>query len=165
MSSLPPARFFVTASSYNQGHISYDGRSANSSAWRGGAAYVQMCLTCGLEPGRPGKPSNCLCMCGLGKPGGCSLALHGNGDEDGKCRNCGGGRPEIPSIGTVEVKAKRPRWKYVPHVLRGERFDADRAADVGNDTAAATAAAVAAAVPAAAVVTAAAAPICSRQFR
>ena len=90
---------------------------------------MQMCLTCGLEPGRPGFVSKCMCMCGLGKPnGGCSLALHGNGDEEGKCRNCGGGRTEIASIGTVEVKAKRPRWTYVPHVLRGEAFDNDVAA-------------------------------------
>ena len=123
-------------------------------------------------------------MCGLGKPdGGCSLALHWNGDEEGKCRNCGGGRPEIPSIGTVEAKAKRPRWTYVPHVLRGEAFDSERAADgrtaaaVAYDTAA-TAAAVAydattsaataasaAVVPAAAAVAAAAAPVDSRQFR
>ena len=117
MSSLPPARFFVTASS--QRDISYDGRSANSSAWRGGAAYVQMCLTCGLEPVKAGRASNCLCMCGLGKRGaGCSRALSGLGDEEGKCSNCGGGRPEIPSIGTVEVKAKRPRSSYLPWPAR-----------------------------------------------
>ena len=114
-----------------------------------------------------------MCMCGLGKPdGGCSLALHGNGDEEGKCRNCGGGRPEIPSIGTVEAKAKRPRWTYVPHVLRGEAFDSERAADgrtaaaVAYDaTTSAATAASAAVVPAAAAVAAAAAPVDSRQFR
>ena len=80
---------------------------------------MQMCLTCGLEPVKAGRASNCLCMCGLGKRGaGCSRALSGLGDEEGKCSNCGRGRPEILSIGTTEVKAKRPRSSYVPHVLR-----------------------------------------------
>ncbi len=148
---LPPARFFITARSYKVGHISYDGRSPNSSAWRGGAAYVQMCMTCGLEPGRPGKLSNCMCMCGLGKPGrGCSRALHGNGDEDGKCRNCGGGRTEFPSIGTVEVKAKRPRSSYVPHVLRPGPSPVALAAAAAVAAAAAPAAAATAAPAAAA---------------
>jgi hypothetical protein len=118
MSSLPPAKFFVTASSQKD-IISYDGRAANSSVWRGGAAYVQMCLTCGLEPVKAGRASNCLCMCGLGKRGaGCSRVLSGLGDEDGKCSTCGGGRPEIPSIGTVEVKAKRPRSSYLSWAAR-----------------------------------------------
>ena len=104
---LPSTRY-VTVSSQS-GHISYDGRSETSSAWRGGAAYVQMCLTCGLEPYRPGKPSNCLCVCGLGKldGGSCSAPLQGHGDESGICRSCGGGRPEIHSIASTEVKPKR----------------------------------------------------------
>ena len=105
-----------------QGHIiSYDaGRSA-----RGGAAYVEICLmpTCGLEPGRAGFVSKCMCMCGLGKRGGtstksCGKPLRGHGDGNGICGLCGPGRPEIVSIGTTEVKAKRPRSSYVPHVLR-----------------------------------------------
>ncbi len=80
---------------------------------------MQMCLTCGLEPGRPGHLSNCMCMCGLGKRGGgCCRILHGHGDAEGKCKGCGGGRPEIVSIGTTEVKPKRSRESYVPHVLR-----------------------------------------------
>ncbi len=80
---------------------------------------MQMCLTCGLEPVKPGRASNCLCMCGLGKRGaGCSRAMSGLGDEEGKCSNCGGGRPEIPAIGTVEVKAKRPRSSYLPWPAR-----------------------------------------------
>jgi hypothetical protein len=114
-----PSRWCVTASSVPQDLISLDGRSAQSNAWRGGAAYVQMCLTCGLEPGRPGHLSNCMCMCGLGKRGrGCGGILHGHGDAEGKCKGCGGGRPEIVSIGTTEVKVKRSRESYVPHVLR-----------------------------------------------
>ncbi len=104
----PPARWFVTAGSQH-GNISYDGHSESSSVWRGGAAYVQMCLTCGLEPGRAGYVSNCLCMCKR-----CCRVLHGHGDESRLCDNCGGGRPEITSIGTVEVKAKRPRSSYLP---------------------------------------------------
>jgi hypothetical protein len=121
---LPTPRFVVTASNEQvQGRISYDGRSQTSSVWRGGAAYVQMCLTCGLEPGRAGFVSKCMCMCGLGKHGGmstksCGAPLQGNGDEHGICSFCGPGRPEILSIGTIEVKAKRPRSSYVPHVLR-----------------------------------------------
>ena len=121
---LPTPRFVVTASNEQvQGRISYDGRSQTSSVWRGGAAYVQMCLTCGLEPDRPGFASNCMCMCGLGKRGGhatksCGKPLRGHGDEHGICKGCGRGRPEILSIGTTEVKAKRPRASYVPHVLR-----------------------------------------------
>ena len=64
-----------------------------------------------------------MCMCGLGKHGGmstksCGAPLQGNGDEHGICSFCGPGRPEILSIGTIEVKAKRPRASYVPHVLR-----------------------------------------------
>ena len=106
---LPTTRF-VTASS-QEGRISHDGRSEGSSAWLGGAAYVQMCLTCGLEPSRPGKSSNCMCVCGLGALGGksCSAPLRGHGDASGICRSCGGGRPEIHSIATTEVKAKRAR--------------------------------------------------------
>ena len=66
--------------------------------------------TCGLEPGRPSHASNCVRMCGIGKGGGgCSSALDGNGDAEGKCRNCGVGRSDIVTIGKVEVKAKRPR--------------------------------------------------------
>jgi hypothetical protein len=162
MSSPPPTRWTVTASLYAH-RISYDGRSPNSSAWRGGAAYVQMCMTCGLEPGRPGFVSKCMCMCGLGKPnnGGCSLALHGNGDEEGKCRNCGGGRPSCPSIVTVEVKAKRPRWTYVPHVLRGDAFNAERAAG----PAVAAVAAVSAPVVVADATAVAADSVDGRQFR
>ena len=114
----PTPTWFVTAGS-QQGRISLDGRSARSSAWRGGAAYVQMCLTCGLEPSRLGHASNCLCMCGLGKGrGGCGRILHGHGNAEGMCRVCGGGRPEMVSIGTIEVKRKRSRESYVPHVLR-----------------------------------------------
>ncbi len=121
---LPTPRYVVTASNEQvQGRISYDGRSQTSSVWRGGAAYVQMCLTCGLEPGRPGFTSNCMCMCGLGKRGGhstksCGKPLRGHGDEHGICGGCGRGRPDMLSIGTTEVKAKRPRASYVPHVLR-----------------------------------------------
>jgi hypothetical protein len=118
MNPRQEAQWLVTAGSQH-GSISYEGRSVRSSVWRGGAAYVQMCLTCGLEPSRPGFASNCMCMCGLGKRGaGCSSVLNGNGDADGKCNNCGTGRPKIPSIGTIETKAKRPRSSYVPHVLR-----------------------------------------------
>lgn len=121
---LPPPQRYVTAGSQEvRGLVSYDGRSTRSIAWRGGAAYVQMCLTCGLEPGRPGRACNCMCMCGLGKRGGtstksCGKPLRGHGDGNGICGLCGPGRPEIVSIGTTEVKAKRPRSSYVPHVLR-----------------------------------------------
>jgi hypothetical protein len=105
-----PTQKYVTFSSVQRESISFDGRSAKSTYWRGGAAYVAMCLTCGLEPVKPGRTSNCLCMCGLGKGGaGCSRALSGLGDEEGLCVGCGGGRPEIVPIGSVEVKAKRPR--------------------------------------------------------
>ena len=118
MNPRQTTQWFVTAGS-QQGSISYEGRSERSSMWRGGAAYVQMCLTCGLEPSRPGFASNCMCMCGLGKRGaGCSSVLNGNGDADGKCKYCGTGRPKIASIATIETKAKRPRSSYVPHVLR-----------------------------------------------
>ena len=160
--SLPPARtpatFFVTVNSVrNLGHLSYDGRSAKSSAWRGGAAYVQMCLTCGLEPGRPGFVSKCICMCGLGKPHrGCSSALNGNGDAEGKCRKCGGGRPEMASIGTVEIKVKRPRASYLP-------WHARPCPKVAADAAVAAVAAVTAAAPT--PTPPVADPICSRCFR
>ena len=52
-----------------------------------------------------------MCVCGLGKLGGksCSAPLRGHGDESGICRSCGGGRPEIHSIASTEVKAKRAR--------------------------------------------------------
>ena len=122
MNPRQATQWLVTAASQH-GSISYEGRSETSSVWRGGAAYVQMCLTCGLEPGKPGFVSNCICMCGLGKRGSmstksCGKPLDGHGDENGICRACGRGRPEILSIGTIEVKAKRPRSSYVPHVLR-----------------------------------------------
>jgi hypothetical protein len=34
------------------------------------------------------------------------------------CADCGGDSSEVIPIGTREVKAKRPRSSYVPHVLR-----------------------------------------------
>jgi hypothetical protein len=34
------------------------------------------------------------------------------------CAKCGGDASEVIPIGTREVKAKRPRSSYVPHVLR-----------------------------------------------
>jgi len=103
-----PVQWFVTVRSQH-GSISYDGHSENSSVWRGGAAYVQMCLTCGLEPRRDGYLSNCLCMCKR-----CSRALNGHGDAKRLCASCYGGRPEIASIATTEVKAKRKRAKLSP---------------------------------------------------
>ena len=148
----PATQWLVTAGSQH-GCISYDGRSERSSAWRGGAAYVQMCLTCGLEPDRPGFASNCMCMCGLGKRGGhqsCGKPLHGHGDEDGICKGCGRGRPDILSIGTTEVKAKRPRSSYVPHVLRPGPSRAAATAAAADAPAAAAAAAAAPAAAAAA---------------
>ncbi len=115
VSQRPATQRYVTVSSVQRETISFDGRSANSTYWRGGAAYVAMCLTCGLEPVKAGRSSNCLCMCGLGKRGaGCSRALSGLGDEQGLCGSCGGGRPVIVPIGSVEVKAKRPRMTRVP---------------------------------------------------
>ena len=141
---MPSVRY-VTAGS-QEGHISYDGRSAHSSAWRGGAAYVQMCLTCGLEPYRSGKNSNCMCVCGLGgRDGGCGAPLRGHGDQHGKCRRCGGGRPEIHSIATTEVKAKRPRESYTAwHKRRASpatRAEVTAAPDVAACAAVAVAAA------------------------
>jgi hypothetical protein len=112
MNPRQPAQWFVTAGS-QRGSISYDGYAESSTVWRGGAAYVQMCLTCGLEPGRVGYVSNCLCLCKR-----CCRVLHGHGDESRLCDNCGGGRPVITSIGTVEVKAKRPRSTYQPRCAR-----------------------------------------------
>lgn len=103
-----PVQWFVTVRSQH-GSISYDGHSENSSVWRGGAAYVQMCLTCGLEPRRDGYRSNCLCMCKR-----CSRALNGHGDAKRLCASCDGGRQEIASIATTEVKAKRKRAKLSP---------------------------------------------------
>ena len=158
--------WFVTAGS-QAGSISYEGRSERSSVWRGGAAYVQMCLTCGLEPGRAGFVSKCMCMCGLGKHGGmstksCGAPLQGNGDEHGICSFCGPGRPEILLIGTIEVKAKRPRSSYVPHVLRpGPTPIALAHAAV---VAAAAAPAAAAAAPAAAAAAGAAAAAADLEF-
>lgn len=105
MNPRQPVEWFVTAGSQH-GSISYDGHSESSSVWRGGAAYVQMCLTCGLEPGRAGYVSNCLCMCKR-----CCRALNGHGDEMRMCDGCDGGRPQIASIGTTEIKAKRKRTK------------------------------------------------------
>ena len=147
----PATQWLVTAGSQH-GCISYDGRSERSSAWRGGAAYVQMCLTCGLEPDRPGFASNCMCMCGLGKRGGksCGKPLDGHGDEKGICCACGPGRPEILSIGTTEVKAKRPRSSYVAHVLRPGPSPVALAAAAAVAVAAGPAAVAVAAGPAAA---------------
>lgn len=62
-----------------------------------------------------------MCMCGLGKEAleGCGKALGGCGDAWGICKDCGGGRPEgILPIATTEVRLKRSRESYVPHVLR-----------------------------------------------
>jgi hypothetical protein len=109
-----PVQRFVTADS-QRGRISYDGRSEKSSAWAGGAGYVFMCKTCGLEPSKPGRISMCLCMCKT-----CSRVLDGHGDAGQKCRRCGnhdGDEEAVYPICTREVKAKkvkRPRCETLP---------------------------------------------------
>jgi len=96
--------------------ISYEGRSKGSKAWIGGAAYAIRCGRCGLEPGRPGFVSNCLCTCTQ-----CFQLL--NGKKVCPSRFCGhhqpipgsavdDGRPRSPEeveIATVHVKVKRRR--------------------------------------------------------
>jgi hypothetical protein len=112
-SPLPATQRYVTAGSVVRGTISFDGRSDKSTYWRGGAAYVLMCHTCGLEPSKLGHASKCMCMCE-----GCSKPLNGHGAPmptgiDGRvkmlCKRCGGRKQEVIPIGTVETKAKRPR--------------------------------------------------------
>jgi hypothetical protein len=120
-SNMLPTQRYVTASSQQvQGLISLDGRSRKSRLWDGGAAYVLMCVQCGLEPSRPNHTSNCMCMCEI-----CSGPLRGHGapvSVDGKvkllCRKCGGREVDVVPIGTREVKVKRSRSSYIPHVLR-----------------------------------------------
>ena len=97
---------FATTAARQFGVISHDGRSATSKIWEQGSAYVRMCPTCGLEPSRPGKSSNCMCLCNLSQ-GGCGKPLYGQK----LCGQCGWGSysPDPPSIATVHIKAKRAR--------------------------------------------------------
>ncbi len=118
--AMLPVQRFVTADS-QRGRISYDGRSERSSAWAGGAGYVFMCKTCGLEPSKPGRISMCLCMCKT-----CSRVLDGHGDAFQKCRRCSGNYADdeeaVYPICTREVKAKkakRPRCEALPSSASG----------------------------------------------
>ena len=116
---LPPTQLFVTANS-QKGFISMDGRSEKSRFWAGGAAYVVMCVKCGLEPSRQGSVSNCFCMCDA-----CAAPLNGRGSvrtssdvNPGKaqivCQRCGGQGNSVVPICTREVRAKRSRDSYTP---------------------------------------------------
>ena len=101
-----PTQRFVTAASMD-GRISYDGRSATSSAYLGGAAYVGQCYTCGLEPGADSK---CICCCMT-----CGSFTNGQGSELRVCSKCSG-VPWVPpvAIATVHVKPKPKRKRCTP---------------------------------------------------
>ena len=113
--TMQPAHRTTTAER-QRGSISYEGRSKGSKAWIGGAAYAIRCDRCGLEPGRPGYVSKCLCTCTQcfqllnGKkvcPSrfcGHHQPIAGSGVDDGRPRS-----PEEVEIATVHVRVKRRR--------------------------------------------------------
>ena len=114
-STMQPPHLYTTAER-QRGNISFEGRSPTSKAWSGGAAYAIRCGRCGLEPGRVGFVSKCLCTCTLcfeplnGKkvcPSrycGHNQPVEGSGVDDGRPRS-----PEAIPIATQHVKAKRRR--------------------------------------------------------
>ena len=119
-STMQPPHWYTTAER-QRGNISFEGRSPTSKAWSGGAAYAIRCGRCGLEPGRVGFVSKCLCTCTLcfeplnGKkvcPSrfcGHNQPAEGSGVDDGRPRS-----PEPVPIATQHAKAKRRRPVAVP---------------------------------------------------
>ena len=110
------APHLTTTADRQRGTITFEGRSETSKQWSGGAAYAIRCGRCGLEPGRVGFVSKCLCTCTRcfeplnGKkvcPSrfcGHHQPVEGSGVDDGRPRS-----PETLPIATVHVKAKRKR--------------------------------------------------------